>query len=233
VGGGAIRLLLVDDHTIIRQALRLLLESSGKIDVVADVPNGRDAIRAVEVHRPDVVLMDISMPGLNGLDATRQIRRAAPATRVIILSGFVAEEQLLEALRAGASGYLLKNADPSELLLAVQTVHRGNRYFSDDVNGSFDVTSLTHAAATPGEAQGRLVLSPREREVLQLVAEGHTNQGIADELYLSVKTVESHKAKIMSKLGVRTRADLVIHAVQAGLILLDESRPNGSISDAG
>lgn len=227
-----IRLVLVDDHTIIRQAMRMLLESSGKIEVVADVTNGREAVRAAETLQPDVMLMDVNMPGLNGLDATRQVRRAAPATRVLIFSGFIEEEQLVEALRVGAAGYVLKNADPDEVILAVQTVHRGNQYFSDAVHSQFDVADAAYAARRP--AQSSIAsLSAREREVLQLVAEGYTNQGIANELFLSVKTVESHKAKIMSKLGIRSRAELVLHANRAGLIRIEESGAASTLSEAG
>src|SRR5690348_13062168 len=135
--GRRIRLLLVDDHSVIRQALRMLLESQPELEVVGDAENGREALLAVERLHPDVVLMDVVMPGLNGIEATRQIRRFSRGSRVVMLSGFVDEDQLLAALRAGASGYLMKSSDISELVLAIQTVHRGNSYYSSAISENF------------------------------------------------------------------------------------------------
>ena len=216
-----IRILLVDDHAVIRQALRMLLAAQPELEVVADVENGREAVLAVEKYAPDVVLMDVVMPGLNGLEATRQIRRASPGTRVVMLSGFVDEDQLLDALRAGASGYLIKKSDVSELVLAIQTVHRGNSYFSSALSEGFDLAEVLYQAKRPERRSGADVLTPREREVLQLIAEGHTNQGIANALYISVKTVEAHKAHIMAKLHGRNRTDLIRYAIRKGIIHLE------------
>lgn len=222
-GRPRVRVLLVDDHVVMRQALRMLLESQPDLEVVADVENGREAIAAVARENPEVILMDVVMPGLNGLEATRQINRTTPSTKIIMLSGYVDEDQLLEALRAGASGYLIKKSDVAELVLAIQTVYRGNNYFSAALNESFDLSDLIHRSKGP-DVRGRCdTLTPREREVLQLIAEGFTNQGIADELYISVKTVEAHKAHIMTKLHARNRTDLVRYALRKGIVRLESA----------
>ncbi|MBK7726895.1 MAG: response regulator transcription factor [Dehalococcoidia bacterium] len=161
-----IRVLLVDDHAVIRQGLRMLLESRPELEVVADCENGREALLAVERLKPDVVLMDVVMPGLNGIEATRQIRKASSTTRVVILSGFVDEEQITGALRNGASGYLVKNSDVSELVLAIQTVHRGNQYYSAALSEGFDIPELQLQARRPEQKTGLDTLTAREREVL-------------------------------------------------------------------
>ena len=223
---GAITVLLVDDHAVIRQALRLLLESRPEIEVVGDAENGRDAIKAVESLQPDVVLMDVVMPGLNGIEATRHIRRLAQASRVVMLSGFVDEDQLIDALRAGASGYLLKTSDIAELILAIQTVNRGNTYYSSQLSDGFDLAELAFQAHRRGSRRGIEMLTGREREVLQLVAEGNSNQEIADQLNISIKTVEAHKAHITAKLHVRTRTDLVRYALQRGIVRFDSVGEN-------
>jgi DNA-binding NarL/FixJ family response regulator len=216
-----VRVLLVDDHVVMRQALRMLLEAQAELEVVADVENGREAVAAVEKLNPDVVLMDVVMPGLNGLEATRQIRRTNPSTRVVMLSGFVDEDQLLESLRSGASGYIVKRSDVSELVLAIQTVHRGNSYFSSALSEGFDLAEVLYQAKKTDNRTGVDALTPREREVLQLIAEGYTNQGIANELYISVKTVEAHKAHIMTKLHARNRTDLIRYAIRKGIVRLE------------
>ncbi|MGB4863726.1 MAG: response regulator transcription factor [Tepidiformaceae bacterium] len=223
--GGAnprqIRVLLVDDHAVIRQGLKMLLESRPEIEVVADCENGREALLIVERLKPDVVLMDVVMPGLNGIEATRQIRKASSTTRVVILSGFVDEEQITGALRSGASGYLVKNSDVSELVLAIQTVNRGNQYYSAALSEGFDIPELQLQARRPDQKTGLDTLTAREREVLQLIAEGHTNSQIADELVVSVKTVEAHKAHIMDKLKARSRTDLIRYALKRGIVKLE------------
>ena len=165
--------------------------------------------------------MDIVMPGLNGLEATRQIRRASPTTRVVMLSGFVDEDQLLDSLRAGASGYIIKKSDVSELVLAIQTVHRGNSYFSSALSEGFDLAEVLYQAKRTDQRTGVESLTPREREVLQLIAEGYTNQGIANTLFISVKTVEAHKAHIMAKLHARNRTDLIRYAIRKGIVRLE------------
>lgn len=220
---GRIRLLLVDDHAVIRQALRMMLETHPELEVVGDVENGREALAAVEKLAPDVVLMDVAMPGLNGIEATRQIKRFTHGARVVILSGFVDEGQLVEALRAGASGYLLKSSDVSELLLAIQTVHRGNSYYSSAISDGFDLAEIIYQSKRPEQRTGLETLTAREREVLQLIAEGRTNRQIGDDLVISVKTVEAHKSHITSKLHARHRTDLIRYALSKGIVKMDSA----------
>ena len=218
--GGPIRILLADDHAVLRQALRFLLESSQEVEVVADVGDGRAAVEAAQQLQPDVVLMDLAMPGLNGVEATRQLTQRVRGVRVLILTGYADDERILEALRAGAYGYVIKRSDINELLLAIQAVHRGNLYISESISdGRTAIDLLMQAQATrsgPGDK-----LTEREREILQLVAEGHPNQGIADKLFLSVKTVEAHKSHIMAKLGAQKTTDLIRYALRKGIISLD------------
>lgn len=220
-GGQRIRVLIVDDHAILRQALRLLLEAAPEVEVVGDAANGREALTSVEKLLPDVVLMDMVMPGLNGLEATRQIRKRFPKTRVLILTGYMEDEQILGAIRAGASGYVVKRSDTEELLLGIQAVHRGNTYFSSAISGGDAINQYLWQAKKEDGRAGYELLTSREREVLQLIAEGYSNQRIAQELYISVKTVEAHKAHIMSKLHARNRTDLIRYALRKGLVGLD------------
>ena len=220
-GQRPIRVMLVDDHSVIRQALRMLLETQAEFEVIADVENGREAVSAAERMTPDVVLVDLVMPGLNGLEATRQILRTSPATKVVVLSGFVDEDQLVAALSAGAAGYLVKKSDVSELILAIHTVHRGNKYFSSSLQAGFDLSEVLYQAKRGGKRTSGDTLTAREREVLQLIAEGYTNQGIANELVISVKTVEAHKSHIMAKLHAHNRTDLIRYALRKGIVKLE------------
>lgn len=216
-----IKVLIVDDHAVLRQALRMLLENQNEVDVVGDAGNGREALDAAEKTQPDVVLMDMVMPGLNGLEATRQIRRRVPKAKVLILTGYMEDEQILAALRAGASGYVVKKSDVQELLLGIQTVHRGNTYFSSAISEGDAVQDYLWQAKRPESKSGYDLLTSREREVLQLIAEGYSNQRIANELFISVKTVEAHKAHIMSKLHAQNRTDLIRYAIRKGIVGLD------------
>ena len=220
-GGQRIRILIVDDHAILRQALHQLLELRPEVEVVGDAANGREAVAATEKLMPDVVLMDMVMPGLNGLEATRQIRKRFPKTRVLILTGYMEDEQILSALRAGAAGYVVKRSDTEELLLGIQAVHRGNTYFSSAISDGDAVNQYLWQAKKEDGKAGYDLLTSREREVLQLIAEGYSNQKIAQELFISVKTVEAHKAHIMSKLHARNRTDLIRYALRKGLVGLD------------
>lgn len=222
--GGAhrIRVLIVDDHTLLRQALRVMLEAQDTIEVVGEATNGREAVETVERVRPDVILMDMVMPGLNGIEATRQIVRRVPGSRVLILTAYLEDDRLLEALRSGAAGYVVKKSDLEELMLAIQSVHRGNTYFSAAVSEEIAVNEVMIQAKQRDNARaGYDLLTGREREVLQLIAEGLSNQRIADELYISVKTVEAHKAHIMTKLHARNRTDLIRYAIKRGLVGLE------------
>jgi two-component system response regulator NreC len=220
-GAQRIRVLIVDDHAILRQALRQLLEGSNEVEVVGDAGNGREAIAACEKLQPDVVLMDMVMPGLNGLEATRQIRKRFPKTRVLILTGYMEDEQILAALRVGASGYVVKRSDTEELLLGIQAVHRGNTYFSSAISEGDNINQYLWQAKKDDGKAGYELLTSREREVLQLIAEGYSNQRIAEELFISVKTVEAHKSHIMSKLHARNRTDLIRYALRKGLVGID------------
>jgi DNA-binding NarL/FixJ family response regulator len=213
-----LRLLLADDHVLVRAGIRSLLGTLPGVEVVAEARDGHETLGLVETLRPDMVLMDIAMPGLNGLDATERITRDYPATRVIILSMHVNEEYGARALRAGASGYLPKDADVRELELAIGAVARGGTYLSPAVSTHVLADYRRRLAETPG-ALARL--SPRQREVLQLLAEGSSTKEIAFRLKLSIKTVETHRAQIMERLDIRDLAGLVRFAVRTGLITPD------------
>ncbi len=231
-GQRPIRVMLVDDHSVIRQALRMLLENQPGIEVIADVENGREAVAAAERLHPDIVLMDLVMPGLNGLEATRQICRISPSTKVVVLSGFVDEDQLIAAVGAGAAGYLVKKSGTDELMLAIQSVHRGNRYFSSSLQSGFDLSEVLYQAKRGRGRSSADRLTPREREVLQLIAEGYTNQGIATELVISVKTVEAHKSHIMAKLHGRNRTDLIRYALRKGIVKLESVEEEQRVVDS-
>lgn len=212
---GRIRILIAEDHAVVREALAALLRAGGAIEVVGSAADGHEAVRRAQELRPDVVLMDAVMPGLNGVEATRQIRRQLPRTRVLMLTGYGDDERVLASLEAGASGYVMKRSDPEELVLAIQAVHRGNSYFSSELSARTDPRELM-VRSRRGES--RSLLTPREREVLQLISEGYVNREIADRLVISPKTVEVHRANIMQKLGARSRADLVRYALEQGLV---------------
>ena len=213
-----IRLVVADDHALLRQALRMLLESQPGLEVVGEATNGRDAVDTAERLLPDVVLMDMVMPGLNGIDATRQILKRAPSTRVLILTAYLEDERLLQALRAGASGYVVKNSDLEELLLAIQSVYRGNTYFSATVSAEISVNEVMLQAKQTDGRTGYDLLTNREREVLQLIARGYLYKEIAARLHLSVKTVESHVSNVLRKLQLSSRHELTRWATQHRLV---------------
>lgn len=210
-----LRVLLADDHTLVRAGLRSLLQQMENVKVVAEAEDGRQVLAAVAEHRPDVVLMDISMSGMNGLEATLQLKRDRPEVRVIILSMHATEEYVLQALRAGASGYLLKDSAPLELALALQAVARGESYLSPPVSRQ---VVESYVQRTGREAQPLAALTPRQREILQLIAEGNSTKEIASRLALSVKTVETHRSQLMERLGIRGVAGLVRYAIRHGLV---------------
>ena len=221
-----IRMVIADDHAILRQSLQRVLSSCGEIEVVAEAADGREAVSAVEKLQPDIVLMDMAMPGLSGLEATRQIRKRFKRTRVIMLTALMEEEHIIAALRAGASGFLVKSSDIEELLHGIRTVQAGNTYFSSAVT---DVAHIHqhHWLIKFGEAKsGFELLTSREREVLQLIGEGDQNRRIGADLGISVKTVEVHKDHIMKKVGARTRGDLIRYALRRGLVSLDRPVTN-------
>jgi RNA polymerase sigma factor (sigma-70 family) len=211
-----IRVVLADDHRIVLAGLRAVLEAAGDIAVVAEALDGRAAIEAVLEHRPDVLLADLSMPGLNGVEAIRRVREAAPATRVLVLSMHAAPEYVRPALRAGASGYLVKGAGLDDLLRALRVVACGGRFLGPEAKRVVDATEIEPAL---GEKVDDLdLLTPREREVLQLIAEGHTNRETAALLGVSQKTVETHRTRLMQKLDLHDTAALTRYALRRGLV---------------
>jgi DNA-binding NarL/FixJ family response regulator len=217
-----IRVLLADDHELVRAGFRALLTSLSDVEVVAEADDGRAALELVALHQPDIVLMDITMPSLNGLEATSRIVKEFPRTRVIILSMHASEDHVLLALRKGASGYLLKGARRAELDLAVRSVAGGEVYLSP-VASKYMLTNYLQRggepeAASVGEAPLVERLTARQREVLQLIAEGSTVKQIAQTLGISVKTAETHRAQIMERLGIHDLAGLVRYAIRAGII---------------
>ena len=213
-----LRLVLADDHVLVRAGIRSLLGTLPGVAVVAEARDGLEALGLVEKLRPDIVLMDIAMPGLNGLEATARIARDHPETRVIILSMHVSEEYGARALRAGAAGYLPKDADVRELELAIGAVARGDTYLSPAVS-THVVADYRRRLAEAPDVLARL--TPRQREVLQLLAEGSSTKEIAFRLKLSIKTVETHRAQIMERLDIHDLAGLVRFAVRTGLVAPD------------
>jgi RNA polymerase sigma factor (sigma-70 family) len=211
---GAIRVLLVDDHPAIRAGLRLLLRQAVGIEIVAEAADGRAALRAIAEHQPQVVLLDISMPGATGLEVVAQVRRDWPEVRVLILSVHKEEELIVQALRAGAAGYLLKDAGPDELEKAIRRVAEGETYVAPNL--SQHVVRYLHR--TDRLADTLQQLTPRQREVLQLIAEGRSTKEIAADLGLSIKTIEAHRAQVMDRLGIHDVPGLVRFAIRAGLI---------------
>jgi DNA-binding NarL/FixJ family response regulator len=221
-----VRILLVDDHTLVRGGLRALLQDLEGVQVVAEAGDGREALQLIETNRPDIVMMDIAMAGMNGLEATNRISKDYPGVRVIILSMHTSEEYVLQALRAGASGYLLKDAGVSELDIAIHAVARGETYLSPPVSKHVisDYMRRVGLELESDDAGGqpsldRLTL--RQREILQLIAEGNTTQEIANLLNISVKTVETHRMQLMERLNIHDVAGLVRFAIRVGLITLE------------
>lgn len=210
-------LLLADDHQVVREALRVLLESQPDFHVVAETGDGLEAAALVEKHRPDVLIVDMRMPGLSGLEVARRTKRLSPATKVIILSMYDAEAYVVDSLAAGAAGYVLKQSSSQELVSAIRQTLAGSLYLSPSLNEralqSYIQRSREAHVDDPFER-----LTDREREVLQLAAEGLNNPQIAEKLSLSPRTVEMHRAHLMQKLGLKTQTDLVKYALKRGLV---------------
>jgi DNA-binding NarL/FixJ family response regulator len=211
-----IRVLIADDHTVVAEGLKHVIEAQPDMEVIALVSDGREAVRMAQEVAPDIVLMDLSMPELNGADATRAIQARDPKCRVIVLSMYSDREYVRRALKAGAAGYVVKRSAAKEVVEAIRAVHAGQRYLSPKVA---DVVIDDYAADAHDDPLAKL--SAREREVLQLLAEGNTGAQIAERLSLSQKTVETYRARLVEKLGIRDLAGLVRFAIQRGLVSLD------------
>jgi DNA-binding NarL/FixJ family response regulator len=215
-----LRVLLAEDHALVRAGLRSLLESIPETEVVGEAANGSDALLLIAQVRPDVVLMDISMPVLNGIEATRRATQAHARTRVVMLSMHADEEYVCQSLVAGASGYLLKNSEPGELELALRAAARGDVWLSPAVSRVIPALMCTSVATMPLK-QSIERLTSRQREVLQLIAEGNSTKRIAQRLGLGVKTIETHRANLMDRLEIHDVAGLVRYAVRVGVIELE------------
>ncbi len=212
---GKVRILLADDHTILREGIKVLLNRERDMEIVAEAEDGAQALEKVRTAKPDVVVMDISMPKIGGLEVTREITETFPDVKVVILTMHDNEEYLVQALKSGAKGYVLKEAAATDLAEAIRAVVRGDAYLYPAVARKLvdDYVNRVRTIKTASES-----LTPREREVLKLVAEGHTNREIADYLGISVKTVENHRANLMRKLDLHDRTELARYAIKIGLV---------------
>ena len=213
-----IRILLADDHTLLRNGIRALLEDEQDIIIAGEAEDGREAVRLANQLKPNVVLMDIAMPLLNGLEATRQIKREHPEINVLVLTMYDHEEYFRQMLEVGASGYIIKRAAATELVSAIRAVYNGEAVLSPAITRLLLEDYLSRDV--PGEENDPNALSSREREVLQLIAEGKTSREIAEILHLSVKTVQSHRTSLMQKLNLHDRGDLIKYAIQKKIIEL-------------
>ncbi len=214
-----LRILIVDDHTVVRAGIRSLLEGQANIEVVGEAGSGEEAVANAIQLQPDLVLMDITMPRMSGIEATRQIKRQLPDTQVLILTMHDDEEFFFPALRAGASGYVVKDAEPQELLYAIQTAGHGHVFLGPVVARTILQALLTDRDEVEGDKYNRL--TAREKEVLQLAAAGRTNRQIAQTLFLSIRTVEKHRQSMMHKLGLSRHDELTKYAIRKGLIDLE------------
>jgi DNA-binding NarL/FixJ family response regulator len=213
-----IRVLLVDDHKLFRAGIRSLLQTVSGVEVVAEAGDGREGLRLIEIHRPDVVLMDIMMPGLNGLDTAARLARTSSSTRVIMLSMNADEDSVLQTLRAGAVGYLVKTADPAELERAIRAVVRGETFLSSAISQHVVAACL---GRQDREQTSLERLTPRQREVLQLIAEGHSTKAIAKSLGISPKTAEVYRGELMKGLDIHNIASLTRYAIRMGIVALE------------
>ncbi len=209
-----IKVMIVDDHDLVREGLRAMLEQQEEIEVVAEAGSGEAALETVEEANPDVILMDISMPGMNGVQATKKIRKILPEVKVVILTMMDQESYIYEAVKVGATGYMLKNTTSKELVKTVKTVHEGKAMLHPEATARL-LQEFAHLAKNRSKDYG---LSKRELEVLQLLSEGKTNKEIAKDLWISEQTVKTHVAHIFNKLGTTDRTETVAHALRTGMV---------------
>ena len=211
------RVVIVEDHTIIREGLRSLLNAAKEFDVVGEAADGREGLRCVQKYKPDLVLTDLSMPRMDGTDAIETIKKVSPDTKVIVLTVHRTEEYVLATLKAGADGYVLKEADYNELLMAIRSVLKGKHYLSPEISGKLIEGYLEGKKTTKVDSLWE-TLTKREREILKLIGEGYKSKEIADYLCISLHTVETHRSTLMKKLAIHNTAGLVALAVEKGLV---------------
>ena len=212
------RVIIAEDHTILREGLRALLSADPRFEVVAEAEDGRAAVESCEDHLPDLLLMDLSMPRMNGLEAIKELKKQNSAMKIIALTVHKTEEYILATLQAGANGYVLKDATHSELMMAMEHVMAGKRYLSPGVSEKV-IEGYLEGKRTLKSKTAWDSLTSREREILKLIAEGYRNKGIADDLCISSKTVEKHRANLMKKLDLHNAAELTAYAMEKGLVI--------------
>ena len=220
----AIRVLIVDDHTIVRKGIRALLAEIEGIEVVGEADNGQEAIAQAETLHPDVILMDLAMPKMDGIEATRQIKASQPESRILVMTSFAADDKVFPAIKAGALGYLLKESAPEDLVQAIRQIHRGESSLHPTIARKV-LQEITHPSDRPPTPNP---LTEREAEVLRLVAQGLSNQDIARKLNISDPTVRTHVSNIMSKLHLATRIQAALYALREGLVSLDAGVERGA-----
>ena len=214
---GNLRIVLAEDHTILREGMRALLSTDPNFEIIGEAPDGREAVRCVEKLEPDLLLMDLSMPRMSGMDAIREIKNRFPDIKIIALTVHKTEEYLLTTLQAGADGYVLKDATHEELVMAIKNVMGGKSYLSPGVSEKV-IEGYLEGRESNRSLSSWETLSQREREVLKLIAEGYKNKEIAEDLCISLKTVEKHRANLMKKLDLHNAAALTVYAMQKGLV---------------
>ena len=215
--GEKYRVVIVEDHAIIREGLRSLLSSGKEFDIVGEAEDGREAIRCIQNLKPDLVLTDLSMPRLDGMDMIETVKRQSPETKVIALTVHRGEEYVLATLKAGADGYVLKESTYTELMMAIRSVLKGKHYLSPEISGKL-IEGYIEGRKSVKIQSIRETLTKREREILKLIGEGYKNKEIADQLYISVNTVEKHRSNVMERLNVHSTAALVALAIEKGLV---------------
>jgi DNA-binding NarL/FixJ family response regulator len=217
-----ISVLIADDHTLVRRGLVTLLSLNKNVEVVAEVGDGRAAIEITLQKKPDVVMMDLSMPNLSGFEAIRQIKKQSPSTKILVLSAFDNEDYVMQTIECGADGYLLKNTSPEELGTAIKNVSAGKNYYSPTV-AKFAESAIANRSLSQHDQETKLFsrLTQREREILQLIAEAHSHHEIAEMLHISIRTVDTHRNNIIQKLGLHDTASLVTYAIKNGIVILN------------